>query len=318
MLQHRLRICCCMNRIIRILTALLVTLTFSNTGTATAQRDPPVGELKLVSDSSRQTWKTLIAQAASLGLPTRFLKDLPPDFIQFEFEDLHAYAAEYHPREHRMVLNRSLSFNGAGATLQPLSRMTHKELETLFHEFFHAYIDFLVSDSAATAERADSRALLQLARTYQQCRYQDVLITPVVQRRTETEQRYLSEQESWEVLNETWAVFVGWVVWTQLEIRGKGVAGKKSADLSEAWLQRLKKSDKDADLRGYYQPESLDERMVTRKRFLAAEYRISSKEVGALMEKALGYPIEFVRTSVENLERNSAPIRRVSECTTAP
>lgn len=307
-----------MNRVIVLLIALLGTLTFLYIGAAAAQGDPPVHGLKPASDSSRDSWKTLIVQATSLGLPTRFLRAIPPHFVRFEFEDLHAYAAEYHPGDHRMVLNRSLSFNGAGAILQPLSRMTHKELETLFHEFFHAYIDFLESDSAATAEQADGRALMQLARAYQQCRYQDVLITPVVQRKTETEQRYLSEQESWEVLNETWAVFVGWAIWTQLEIRGKGIAGKKSVDLSEMWLQRLKKSDKDADLRGYYQPEGLEERTVARKRFLAAEYRISLKEIEALMEKALGYPAEFVRKSVEKLEGNPATIRGVSECTAQP
>lgn len=307
-----------MNRVILCLSALLVFLQPPNKGASAAPHDPNVREAESTSDSSRQTWKVLIDQAAALGLPTRFLKAIPPDFVRFEFEDLHAYAAEYHPGEHRMVLNRLLSFNGAGATLKPLSRMTHKELETLFHELFHAYIDYLTSDPATTAEQTDGRQLMQYARAQQQCRYQDVLITPVVQRKTETEQRYLSEQESWEVLNETWAVFVGWAIWTQLELRGKGSAGKKGSDFSETWIERLRKSDKDADLRGYYQPEDPHERTVARKRFLAAEYRIAPKEIGALMEKALGYPAELVRKSIEVLEHNPAPIRGVNGCPVIP
>ena len=47
-----------------------------------------------------------------------------------------------------MVLNRSLSLNAAGGTLRPLARLTHKELETLYHELFHAYMDFLEQESA--------------------------------------------------------------------------------------------------------------------------------------------------------------------------
>ena len=65
-----------------------------------------------------------------MSLPTKFLKAVPPSFVQFEFDDLHSYAAEYHPEDHRMVLNRTLSFNGAGATLLPLGRLTHAEIET--------------------------------------------------------------------------------------------------------------------------------------------------------------------------------------------
>ncbi len=304
-----------MKRVIVCLSAFLVFLQPPSRSASAAPLDPSVREGETSSDSSRQTWKALLNQAAALGLPTRFLKAIPPEFVRFEFEDLHAYAAEYHPGEHRMVLNRSLSFNGAGATLKPLDHIMHKDIETLFHELFHAYIDYLASDPAATVERTDGRVLLQLARTYQQCRYQDVRITPVVQRKTETEQRYLSEQESWEVLNETWAVFVGWAVWTQLEVRGKGGARKKSSDFSEAWIERLRKSDKDADLRGYYQPEDPDERAVTRKRFLAADYRISPKEIGALMEKALGYSAGLVRRSIAVLAHDRAPIRGENGCT---
>lgn len=70
--------------------------------------------------SSDRMWSQVLKEAHALGLPTKFLTAVPPSFVRFEFDDLHSYAAEYHLGEHRMVLNRALSFNGAGATLRPL------------------------------------------------------------------------------------------------------------------------------------------------------------------------------------------------------
>lgn len=163
-------------------------------------------------------WTQLLGEAQALGLPTKFLHEIPPGFVQFEFDDLRTYAAEYHLGEHRMVLNRVLSFNGAGATLRPLGRLTHAEIETLYHELFHAYIDYLVTAAEARA-RAVPDLILAFARVQQDCHYGAVLITPVVQRKGETEERFLSARESWEALNETWAVFVGWMVWNQLELK---------------------------------------------------------------------------------------------------
>lgn len=160
-------------------------------------------------------WKGLVVEANVLGLPTRFLSQIPPSFVTIEFEDLRTFAAEYHPSDHRMVLNRALSLNAAGRALRPLDRLPHKDLETLFHELFHAYMDFL--EHRASVEGAESFDLIRFAREQQQCRYQRVLITPVVQKKSSTEERFLSENESWEALNETWALFVGWAVWSQVE-----------------------------------------------------------------------------------------------------
>src|SRR5690242_6687398 len=84
--------------------------------------------------SAGDIWKQITAEADALGLPTKFLARVPPEFVRFEFDDLQAFAAEYHPSEHRMVLNRTISFNVAGRTLRPLNRLTHAELETLYHE----------------------------------------------------------------------------------------------------------------------------------------------------------------------------------------
>ena len=116
------------------------------------------------SDKSR-IWARLLDDAGRVQLPTKFLKTLPPDFIHFEFDDLRFYAAEYHPDEHRMILNRSLSFNAAGRTLKPLGKMTHKELEVLYHELFHAYMNYLqVVEEQPGEVGHGSRELLSFAK----------------------------------------------------------------------------------------------------------------------------------------------------------
>ena len=248
-------------------------------------------------------WPTLVSQAKSLGLPTRFLEEIPPQFVTFEFEDLHAFAAEYHPKDHRMVLNRSLSLNAAGGTLRPLGRLTHKELETLYHELFHAYMDFLEQQSLPSAAHA---SVMSFAREQQQCRYQQVLITPVLQKRELKEERFLSETESWEALNETWAVFVGWSVWTQLELDKKSnkkrrrdlSLSEKPANVSE-WIKRLGQAEQDATLKGYYEPEDASEKLMARKRFLAADFRLSAPELKVLMQEVLGSPGELIRQAVQ-------------------
>ena len=230
-------------------------------------------------------WRQLLSEAQTLGLPTKFLKAIPPSFIQFEFDDLRTYAAEYHLGEHRMVLNRALSFNGAGATLRPLGRLTHTEIETLYHELFHAYVDYL----ATAAAEALPDPVLRFAKMQQGCRYGAVLITPVVQRRGETEERFLTERESWEALNETWAVFVGWMVWNQLELtKDAGQSIQKSGRSQDEWVRRLRAADREGALRGYYEPEDPAERVVTKKRYLAAASRLSSEEAVVLMRDVMG------------------------------
>ncbi|MGQ0810139.1 MAG: hypothetical protein ACT4OO_02800 [Nitrospiraceae bacterium] len=246
--------------------------------------------------SDTRIWQNLLKQAADLGLPTAFLNRMPPDFVRMEFDELRSFAAEYHPDEHRMVLNRTLSFNAAGGTLRPLNRMTHKELETLYHELFHAYMDFVNS--------THDNSLIAFARLQQQCRYQHVLIAPVPQRKNHTEERFLSEVESWEALNETWAVFIGWTVWTQLELKGRTRPGDAQRSTAEGWLKRLKKADRDADLRGYYEPEDSTERAVARKRFLAPEFRLSPQEIAQLMQEALDLDPQLISRSMRVLEGN--------------
>ena len=255
-------------------------------------------------------WKQVVNEAAALGLPTKFLKAVPADFVTFEFDDLQTFAAEYHLGEHRMVLNRTLSFNAAGRTLRPLARLTHAQIETLYHELFHAYMDYLSS-----THREESSPLLTFARIQQRCRYGAVLITPVVQRKAQTEERFLSESESWEALNEAWAVFVGWAVWSQLELGSRGGSTiLKTGKRRDAWLRRLGDADREGKFRGYYEPEDPEERAVTRKRFLAPASRVSADESRHLMEEALDYPGDLIRESTAVLTRSQASLSLHHDC----
>lgn len=259
-------------------------------------------------------WKRLLLDAQALRLPTHFLKDIPGDFVQFEFEDLHAYAAEYHPEEHRLVLNRSLSFNGAGRALGSLTNMTSKELQVLYHELFHAYMDYL-SDPERDRGRAPSSPLLELARKEQACRYAAVMIAPLPQKPDETEIRYLSDAEAWEALNETWAVFIGWAIWHQLEVQKKGTSAMFDKRLlAGQWMLRFEQAVLAGELRGYYVPRDPDERRLTEKRFLGKPSQISGEESLVLMTQALGFPKSFVDKLVSR-PRLAGFFNRQEKCT---
>jgi hypothetical protein len=241
-------------------------------------------------------WERLLVEADRHHLPTKFLKELPPGFVRFEFEDLRTYAAEYHPSEHRLLLNRALSLNAAGRTLKPLAKMTHKELEVLYHELFHAYMDYLTwAEEQSGPVGGESRLLLNFARLQQGCRYREVMITPVAQRKEERESRYLTETESWEALNETWAVFIGWAVWNQLEVerRGRGLMLQNRHQMDH-WGKRLESAFKNGDLRGYYVPQDPEERRIAQKRFLAKQSQLSWREAVELMRQVLGFPRKFI------------------------
>lgn len=286
--------------VLTLMTALLLVVLARCPSWASSSgeegRDPLAGRM----------WGQLVSGAQSLRLPIGFLSAMPSDFIRFEFEDLRTYAAEYHPGEHRMVLNRSLSFHAAGRDLRPLQSLTPKELEVLYHELFHAYMDFLESREDASPSAASDSAgdLLSFAREVQVCRYREVAINPVVQRSQETEMRYLTDPEAWEALNETWAVFVGWAVWNQLEIEKKGGRSMVGApQLAERWVTRLQHAMQSGELRGYYVPQDPEERRVTKKRFLAPSDRISAGEAMRLMNQVIGLPEQFVDKAVDRVRQ---------------
>lgn len=248
-------------------------------------------------ESANQSWVRLLAEAERLRLPTKLLRVLPPDFIHFEFDELRTYAAEYHPGEHRMLLNRTLSLNAAGRVLKPLGRMTHKELEVIYHELFHAYMDYLMVRGVPLGElERSSHALLRVAKEQQVCRYGEVMITPIVQRMGEVESRYLTEAESWEALNETWAVFVGWVVWNQLELlQQKGKSTFLGGWNAHQWIPRLKRAFERGEFRGYYVPEEPGERRLAQKRYLAKSSQLSLGEALVIMEQVIGFSNDFIK-----------------------
>ncbi len=253
----------------------------------------------------------LIVQAEARGLPTKFLRAIPPDFFTIEFADLRAFAAEYHPSEHVMVLDRSLSFNQAGGTLKPIGAMTHKEVGTLFHELFHVYIDYLkatIQDSLSP----DDRQLFAAMRLLQECRYQAVPIAPIVQRRSVQEIRFLTSKEAGEALEETWAVFVGWAVWSYLEI----VRGGRSAHLSgnARWGVRLAQADRAGTLVGYYEPEDIRERSITSKRYLAVSYRITPQEIVYILSHVFGESPGAIEKVVQGMEQQRPPLKENPPC----
>jgi len=259
-------------------------------------------------------WDRLLSDAEDLHLPTAFLKTVPSDFVRFEFDDLRTYAAEYHPGEHRLVLNRALSFNAAGRVLKPLAKMTHKELEVLYHELFHAYMDYLAS-GGGQAGGSDGLAnpLLDFARTLQMCRYGEVAITPFAYRRQETESRYLTESESWEALNETWAVFIGWAIWNQLEVARQDGGSVLQQPYLDRWGERLVSAFSNGEFRGYYVPQDVDERRMTQKRFLAGPSQLTWGEAQALMVQVLGFSVENV-SHVEKFPGLAAVIEAPAPC----
>ncbi len=135
-----------------------------------------------------------------------------------------------------------------------------------------------------------------------------------MQRVDDTETRFLTESESWEALNETWAVFVGWAIWNQLEIQRKG----KSALVWERnqidqWIARLQKALEIGQLKGYYVPADSDERGRYPKRFLSKQSQITLEEVSMLMSHALGFPDESA-AQVANLRDLNRAVQPATTC----
>ena len=240
-------------------------------------------------DRTRNTWINLIEQAESLDLPTGFLKEIGPDFVTVTFEDLRTYAAEYHPEDHRMILNMRLSFNKAGGALMDLERMTHHDISLLYHELLHSYLDYIFNGPGPETLSPRANRVLAFAQEQMRCHYRFVRINPIRQRRDMTEIRFLSEEDAWEVLNETWAVFIGWQIWTKLEQQVNGI-GPWTAPLIDAWAALLSKANTNGELLGYYEPDDPEERRVARKRFIAPSNGLTPEGAGLLLAVVLEEP----------------------------
>jgi hypothetical protein len=263
----------------------------------------------------RHPWPALIQQAEARGLPTGFLKHISPTFVTIIFEDLRTYAAEYHPENHTMILNMRLSFNEAGGALADLARMTHHDLGLLYHELFHAYLDYLYATPDPDTLAPDSRRVLDQADHQLQCRFRFVRINPIRQLKDTTELRFLSKEDAWEVLNETWAVFIGWAVWTKLELfHGQLDQAKWTPALVAQWTQRLTDALNSGELLGYYEPDDPEERRVARKRFIAPSNGLTAEDVERLLVDVLEESPELVQASKEVLEHHQAGLEPPPAC----
>ena len=263
----------------------------------------------------RNPWPALLQQADTLGLPTGFLTHIDPSFVNITFEDLRTYAAEYHPEDHRMILNMRLSFNEAGGALADLARMTHHDLALLYHELLHAYLDYLYADQQLTALTTEDKQVLDFANSQMACHYRFVRINPIRQLKDVTELRFLSNQDSWEVMNETWAVFVGWVLWTKLELfQGQLSNSQWTPELITQWTERLEKAVESGELLGYYEPDDPEERRVARKRFIAPSNGLTPQDVEHLLTQVLHESSEIVEASKAVFEEYQTSLEPSPSC----
>lgn len=263
----------------------------------------------------RHPWPALLQQADTLGLPTGFLKHIDPTFVTVTFEDLRTYAAEYHPENHTMILNMRLSFNEAGGALADLARMTHHDIALLYHELLHAYLDYLYATDHGQALTPADQHVLEVANSQMACHYRFVRINPIRQLKGDTELRFLSDQDAWEVMNETWAVFVGWVLWTKLELFQDQLATKNwTPALLEQWTQRLKDAVENGELLGYYEPDDPEERRIARKRFIAPSNGLTPQDVELLLKDVLGESPELIEASTAVFEQYQTNIEPAPSC----
>jgi hypothetical protein len=263
----------------------------------------------------RHPWPALLQQADMLGLPTGFLTHIDPTFVTVTFEDLRTYAAEYHPEDHRMILNMRLSFNEAGGALADLARMTHHDVALLYHELLHAYLDYLYATDHGQALTPADQRVLNFANSQMTCHYRFVRINPIRQLKGATELRFLSNQDAWEVMNETWAVFVGWVLWTKLELFQDHLASKNwTPPLIKQWTQRLTDAVESGELLGYYEPDDPEERRIARKRFIAPSNGLTPQDVELLLTDVLGESPELVQASTAVFERYQQGLEAPPSC----
>ena len=241
-------------------------------------------------------WARLAKEAAEMGLPSRFLRLLPLDFVKLEFADLKNVAAEYHPDSHRMVFHRSLSEDNRGKRFRPIRDISSQDLATLYHELFHAYFDYVDFASGTPKMTPQGARLHEEAKGFLSCRYTVVELSPGppqkgVLRKTRIEKRRLAEREGWDALNETWGVFVGWAIWNKLETTDRlNPAARWDWDALEDFLERLDDAYSSGDLTGYFEPANPEERKTIPRWYLAPASGISTPEIALLLEVILDEP----------------------------
>src|SRR5207247_11344705 len=158
-------------------------------------------------------WARLTTETAEMGLPSRFLRLLPPEFVKLEFADLKNVAAEYHPDGHRMVFHLNLSEGSQGQRLRSLRQIGNRDLATIYHELFHAYFDYVDYASGTPRMTPQGARLYAEAKRFVVCRYSVVEISPTgtqkaAPRKGRFEKRRISEREGWDARKETWGACV--------------------------------------------------------------------------------------------------------------
>src|SRR2546425_11019838 len=124
-------------------------------------------------------WARLTTETAEMGLPSRFLRLLPVEFVKLEFAELKNVAAEYHPDGHRMVFHLNLSEGSQGKRLRSLRQIGNHDLATIYHELFHAYFDYVEFASETPRMTAQGARLYAEAKRFVACRYSVVEISPI-------------------------------------------------------------------------------------------------------------------------------------------
>ncbi len=242
---------------------------------------------------SQGEWARLTREAAKMGLPARFLRLLPLEFVKLEFADLKNVAAEYHPDGHRMVFHLNLSEGSQGKRFRSLRQIGNRDLATVYHELFHAYFDYVEFASGTPTMTPQGARLHTEAKRLMACRYTVVEVGPISlqkgsQRKAKFEKRRLTEREAWDALNETWGVFVGWAIWNKLEVTNRlNPALRWRWDVLEEFLDRLEAAYTDGELTGYFEPANQDERKGIPRWYLAPSYAISAPEIALLLEVIL-------------------------------
>ena len=266
---------------------------------------------------SQAEWARLTKELAENGLPSRFIKLLPVEFVQLEFTDLKGAAAEYHPAGHRMVFNLALSEGSQGRHFRPIRDISNPELATMYHELFHAYFDYIDFMADSVRMPAQAARLRAAAKRLLACRYTivNIVVGPAQkahQRKVPIEPRRLSESEGWDALNETWGVFVGWAIWNKLETTDRlGVAWDWEA--AEKIWDRLAEAYETGILTGYFEPADLRARQVLPRLYLAPTDAISLPEIALLLEVILEETPSMARMAVSWIDTNDAePMQRGS------
>jgi len=253
---------------------------------------PPIVQAGPVPDPQGE-WARLTREAAEMGLPSRFLRLLPLEFVKLEFADLKNVAAEYHPDGHRMVFHLNLSEGKQGKRLRSLRQIGNRNLATIYHELFHAYFDYVEFASGTLRMTPQGARLYAEAKRFVVCRYSVVEISPTgtqkgAPRKGRFEKRRISEREGWDALNETWGVFVGWAMWNKLEATDRlSPATRWDWDSVEEYLDRLETAYVNGELTGYFEPADQAERRGIPRWYLAPSHAISAQEIALLLEVIL-------------------------------